>query len=340
MTKKKRKRKEERRASQQGIERSHRAPEEFPDLSALPDPRAMERMTAEIGRLLDEQDFDSMEEAQAFLDQILLEGRGFLPDAPAPTTPLGKAQNLMYEAFETESPRERIQLARRALKTSEDCADAYVLLAEEDAGSLEEARDLYQRGVEAGERALGEETFKEEKGDFWGILETRPYMRARQGLATCLWQFGERAEAIEHYRKMLELNPNDNQGIRYELADALLDEGLDEELGMLLEQYEEEASASWLYTRALREFREEGATEETAATLEEAMEANPHVPLYLLGRKSLSAEVLPQLIGFGDESEAVSYFMKSVSHWLKTPRAVEWLRENADEQSLVDPDVE
>jgi tetratricopeptide (TPR) repeat protein len=104
------------------------------------------------------------------------------------------------------------------LKTSGDCADAYMLLAEEDAGSLEETRELYQKGVEAGERALGRETFEEDAGYFWGILETRPYMRARQGLAFCLWELGERQEAIDHYKQMLDLNSDDNLSIRHELA--------------------------------------------------------------------------------------------------------------------------
>lgn len=109
----------------------------------------MERMSANMGKLLEEQQFDSIEEAQAFLDQTLLEGGGLLPEVPSPNTPLEKAQAIVYEALETESTRKRIQLARRALKTSGDCADAYMLLAEEDAGSLEETRELYQKGVEA-----------------------------------------------------------------------------------------------------------------------------------------------------------------------------------------------
>jgi hypothetical protein len=40
------------------------------------------------------------------------------------------------------------------------------------------------------------------------------------------------------------------------------------------------------------------------------------------------------LIGFGDESEAVSYFARAMTEWLKTPGAVEWLRENTDERTL------
>ncbi len=303
------------------------------------DPRAMEKVSQHLGRLLAEREFESIEEANAFLENMLREGGGKLPSAPAPTTPLERAQDLVYEAFETESSRKRVQLAKKALKVSPDCADAYVLLAEEDAGSLEEARELYQKGVEAGERALGREMFEEEAGHFWGILETRPYMRARQGLAVCLWELGQREEAIEHYREMLDLNPGDNQGIRYELAGWLLDEEMDEELGELLERYEEDASALWVYTRALWAFRKEGDTEEASAALKEAIETNPYVPLYLLGHKSLPG-ALPELIGFGDESEAVAYFARALSAWLRTPQALEWLRQNADERLLAEIEEE
>lgn len=83
--------------------------------------------------------------------------------------------------------------------------------------------ELYEQGVEAGERALGSEAFEEWEGHFWGILETRPYMRARHGLALCLWEAGESKKAIEHYTEMLRLNPGDNQGIRYVLAGCLLE---------------------------------------------------------------------------------------------------------------------
>ena len=84
-----------------------------------------------------------------------------------------KAQDVMYEAWERTTSRSRTALARKALGISPLCADAYVLLAEE-ARSIEEARDLYAKGVEAGELALGPRGFKEYAGHFWGFLETRP----------------------------------------------------------------------------------------------------------------------------------------------------------------------
>jgi hypothetical protein len=71
-----------------------------------------------------------------------------------------KAQDVMYEAWERTTSHSRIALARKALGISPLCADAFVLLAEE-AGSIEEARDYYAKGVEAGALALGPEGFEQ-----------------------------------------------------------------------------------------------------------------------------------------------------------------------------------
>ena len=39
-----------------------------------------------------------------------------------------------------------------------------------------------------------------------GHLDTRPYMRARYGLAECLWTMKEHDTAISHYYAMLNMN--------------------------------------------------------------------------------------------------------------------------------------
>ena len=290
----------------------------------LPDRRAMEKSLSDIGRLLSEREFGSPEEMNAFLQDIVASGE--IPRSSKQRTLLEQAQDLMYDAWDS-SGRRRVELACRALEISGDCADAYVLLAEETAGNLEKARNLYEQGVKAGERALGPEVFKEDAGHFWGILETRPYMRARLGLAQCLWSLGERRQAIEHYTDMLRLNPGDNQGIRYVLANCLLEEGLDGALGKLLEQYKDDAAATWSYSRALWVFRREGASKKANRCLKEALDDNRYVPFYLLGEKRLPRR-LPEYIGFGDENEAVEYVAEAIRAWQKTEGALEWLRGN------------
>ncbi|MGO9900130.1 MAG: hypothetical protein ACLP0J_10660 [Solirubrobacteraceae bacterium] len=118
--------------------------------------------------------------------------------------PRYRAEDLIYEAWEASGPR-RAVLARQALALWPDCADAYVLLTQA-ASSLEEARELLERGVAAGERAIGQRVFVEDAGDFWLIFQTRPYMRARAALAATLWRLGRREEAVAHQRELLRLN--------------------------------------------------------------------------------------------------------------------------------------
>ena len=95
-------------------------------------------------------------------------------------------------------------------------------------GSFRERGRRWRKGV-------GPKAFQEHVGHFWSLLETRPYMRAREGLASKLWTMGRRDEAIKHLQDMLRLNPGDNQGVRYTLAGWLLAEGRDEELARLSE---------------------------------------------------------------------------------------------------------
>ena len=236
-----------------------------------------------------------------------------------------KAQDLMYEAWEQTTSRSRIALARKALGISPLCADAYVLLAEEAARSVEEARDHYAKGVEAGELALGPHGLKKYAGHFWGFLETRPYMRARAGLASALLKLGDVDGAIDHFRDMLRLNPNDNQGIRYTLLGCLLERGDDGALKELLAAYEDDAGVFWLYTRALLAFRQGGETDERAAALaRNACAANEHVPAILAGAKT----PVPSDSGYitmGGPDEATYYVTECGSAWHRTPNAVAWL---------------
>ena len=243
-------------------------------------------------------------------------------------SPLDRAQAMMYQAWEESNPARRVILVHEALEVSPDCADAYVLLAEEEADTVERALRYYEEGVAAGERALDPEIFEEGVGHFWGLIETRPYMRAREGLAEVLWRLGRTAEAAQHFREMLVLNPGDNQGVRYTLLNLLVETGADDEARALQKEYEEDAMAEWLYTRALLAFRKSGAGRQTDKLLRVALKMNPHVPQYLTARKRLPAAP-PAYIGFGDENEAISYVGRYLQAWRKTKGAVEWLKKLA-----------
>ena len=240
---------------------------------------------------------------------------------------LAEAQDLMYQAWESTNSRSRIALAHKALAISPLCADAYNLLAGESA-TIAEARDLYAKGVEAGEWALGPEGFEKYAGHFWGFLETRPYMRAKAGLADVLKTLGNEKAAIGHYRDMIKLNPGDNQGVRYILAGLLLRRGEEAALQELLAAYEQEASPYWLYTRALLAFRAGSDGTKRAATLvKQALSSNQHVPAILAGTKP--PVVSRGYVTMGGADEATDYVAEFGSAWRGTPGAMEWLTKMA-----------
>jgi tetratricopeptide (TPR) repeat protein len=218
-----------------------------------------------------------------------------------------------------------VQLAREALSLRPDCADAYVLLARHIAGNPERALPLYEQAVAAGRRAIGEEAFDELAGDFWGVLETHPYMRAREGLAQVLDQLGRLAEAADHYREMLRLNPGDNQGIRYQLGPLLIRLGLDDEAGRLMNSaFPDDDAAVFTYGRALLEFRRTGASRKARELLQAAMRGNPFVTGLLLGMME-PPPVAPSTYSHGDPTEAFAFADDLLMMWDATPGAMEWL---------------
>lgn len=52
----------------------------------------------------------------------------------------------------------------------------------------------------------------------WGDIDNRAYMRAIQYRADLYADEGANRKAIELYRLLLKLNPNDNQGVRYTIS--------------------------------------------------------------------------------------------------------------------------
>jgi tetratricopeptide (TPR) repeat protein len=149
-------------------------------------------------------------------------------------------------------------------------------------------------------------------------------MRARLGLAEALAALGRTTEAIAHYRGLLDLNPGDNQGVRYRLLINLLEAKRDGEARELLTRYPDEISAVWRYGRALLKFRRDGDPIFATRSLGAAIVANPLVPGYLLGETPCPKQ-MPDYTGIGDKSEATWCAAGMAKAWSATPGASTWL---------------
>jgi tetratricopeptide (TPR) repeat protein len=192
-------------------------------------------------------------------------------------TPAERAEAIYQEALGSFG-RRRVILAKQALAEDPNHVESGILVAEETR-EADRRIELFSRAKQAAATVLGA-NMKELAGEFWGFHETRPYMRACHGLAVAYAEAGQTSDAIEQYREMLRLNPNDNQGVRYEIVPLLLELNRDAEAVKLLDDYPEE-SAQWMYTVALVEFRRDGRSAKARSALKAAFKVNPYVPQLL-----------------------------------------------------------
>lgn len=244
-----------------------------------------------------------------------------------------QAEDLVDQALEA-SPAKAKKLARQALEAWPDCAEAYVILAE-NASSVSEALPLYEQGVAAGRRALADE-WDEIQGNFWSYLPTRPFLRALAGFADTLWGIGRRDESAERSIELLTLNPNDNQGFRMVAIPRLMELGRDGDCQRLLKQYEDGEDCFTAYTLALMEFREQGDKATARGLLKKAFQANEHVPKYLVGNRALP-NGSPGAYSWESPEEAHVYVDMSQRAWKTTPGALAWMR-SAWTQADAEPD--
>jgi len=233
-------------------------------------------------------------------------------------TPAERAHALYQEALGCFG-RRRVLLARAALAEDPTHVEAGTLIAE-STPDVDARTAMFEDAKRAAAEALGGE-MEELAGQFWGFHETRPYMRACHGLAAALTDAGRTRDAIEQYREMLRLNPNDNQGVRYELVPLLIEQGRDAEAIEVLDRYAEE-SAMWLYAKALVEFRRGGQSAKAKKAVRAAFGANDHV-LKLM--QSDEPPLMPESYGPGSPEEAAVCLEQLQTAWDETEGFLLWM---------------
>ena len=292
--------------------------------NAAPLPMSMERGMRSLELAIKDQQFETQAEAEAFIRQWMMNSQGQAPGASnRKRDNREEAQDLLYSAEEASTEKKRVQLAKQALKLHPNSPDAYRILAE-SANTEEESIQYLLQGIQAGERDLGPEYFKETMGRFWMAVETRPYMRVKYAYAHLSYILGKHTEAARHFEDILELNTNDNLGARHILITIYLILGRLPEAEKLLHTYEEDSSAAYSYSRLILEYKRSGISAKLPLLLRNALQSNPHVPAYLTGKRRIP-KTLPDYIGMGDENEAIDYAAIHSQVWINLSELLQWM---------------
>jgi tetratricopeptide (TPR) repeat protein len=233
-----------------------------------------------------------------------------------------QAQDLVYQASDVDDVLEADRLIFQAFLLDPDCVEAYEYLAGV-AGSPMLSLMLFRNGFTAARKKLGEKYFKENKGHFWGLHETRPFMRCMQGYADALYLLGQAEAALDVYFEMLELNPNDNQGVRDQASLHCLELNRLDDFEKLATKYPGGITAFYLFNKVFYSFLKEGDSETSRALLAEARVRNKHVPMLLMSRKELPP--LSDTYSLGEKSEAVYYATFARPIWQAKIGSISWL---------------
>jgi tetratricopeptide (TPR) repeat protein len=277
--------------------------------------RELEKLTA-AGGLITQDD----------LDALLKSLQGPTPEDGLSDEEADKrieAQQLAFDAQEASTEAQALKLAKRALSLHPDCVDALVVRAEIECHSTRKLIEAMQSAVAAGERSLGATFIRENTGNFWGLLDTRPYMRALERLAGLLAAEGLNLDAIRIYEKMLLLNPNDNQGVRDPLLGVYLSIGDLKGAARLLKKFEEDSLANFAWGRVLERFLA-GDSAGARHALIKARQANRFVELHLTAQRPIP-ETDPEMYSMGSEDEAVLCMNWVGRAWSTHKEAVFWL---------------
>lgn len=136
---------------------------------------------------------------------------------------IDKDRKVMYQYYDiTEdklSDEQLISEMKKLIEIDKDFYDPYLVIADvlfwqgKESEAQKFYKDAYQRAVERIVDSKG----RWPKSMCWGFLENRHLMRALEYYADVCWEENNTDEALDIYRRLLRLNPNDNQGARYNI---------------------------------------------------------------------------------------------------------------------------
>lgn len=125
-----------------------------------------------------------------------------------------------YEmAEDAETEEEALKFARKALELDPDNIDAIVMVAEMETEHPHEMLKKYEELIEYGKEIMERKGYMEGDliGEYWMIIETRPFMRLYNSYLELLTACGMMRKAADIGKEMIRYNENDNLGIRYTL---------------------------------------------------------------------------------------------------------------------------
>lgn len=191
-----------------------------------------------------------------------------------------------------------------------------------ESDNYKEKANYFEEAIKVAVEMIGDNS----EVSYWEDEITRPYMIALQDLGDACLENNDYASAKKVYELLLNLNPLDNQGIRYKLVNIFIKKNDRKEINDLFLRYKEDKSATWLYSKVLYYYKNNNQFMAKDA-LKEAVNTNKYIALKLIKWTAFmqmsGVYINPVLF-----EEANYYCEETIDLWKGTKGSIDWLLKN------------
>ena len=242
-------------------------------------------------------------------------------------TPLDDAYEILEEAQNARNKKEAIRLAKKAYEKSPECFDAILFQCDLEENGIKKMK-LLGAGLENEKNRLTKEKYFDQKniGHFYGIFETRPYIRGLVVKAEYLLEEGKLRQAESICREVLRLNENDNMGARYLLMAIFATLEEENDMLKLYKKYPEETLEMLFPLFAL--YYKIGNDKKAKEYLNRVNKCNSNFVKLFNGSIRKNDKVTPGYYSRGDSSEIFMYLERYGYLLITMPRLHEYVIEN------------
>lgn len=180
-----------------------------------------EKLFKDLNRFLKENDDEELDDTKLdhLLSQFIEEHESLLPNDRVTEETAKTADDFIELANYSLDLKKALSYAKQAKKLDPDNLDAERLIAElSSQDELSQLKKLKQ-SIKHGDKLMAQMNLldAESIGNYWSIVETRPYMRLRISYLNTLIECRMMRQAADECEELLKLCTNDNLGIRYTL---------------------------------------------------------------------------------------------------------------------------
>lgn len=243
-------------------------------------------------------------------------------------TILDDAYELLEKAENAKSKKQAIKYAKEAYDMCPDCFDAVLFQVDLEDNPLKRW-DLLDKGLEFEKERLEDEGFfeKDSIGSFYGMFETRPYMRGLYAKANYLIIDGKVKQACDVCKEILRLNENDNMGSRYLLMAIYAYFEEEKDMLKLYKKYPEE-NLEMLFPLFILYYKQ-GNDKKAKEYLDRISKANPHFIKFFKDGIKENNDKIYGYYAKGNLSEVIMYFREYYFLLATVPNINYYILENS-----------